>query len=168
MQFNALVFDSQSGKMSYSDGREIANLLQKKTVEAWSALGCEDMKALGSSIEMQRSADPPSCPHQSNTFCQSCSNLSLTNHNFCWNVVIEIGLENKVILMVTNDNEALVDIFGLWPWWGLWFMMSPETMWMSGICVASGKPCGSSWSLLPMAVMGKKASVAVVLMTPDL
>lgn len=34
MQFNALDFDSQSGKMSYSDGREIANLLQKKTVEA--------------------------------------------------------------------------------------------------------------------------------------
>lgn len=61
------------------------------------------------------------------------------------------------MFVVTNDNEGHIDICGLC-----------ETMWMSVICVASGKPCGSSWSLLPVAVMGKKSSVAMVLMTPDL
>lgn len=84
MQFNALVFDSKSGKVSYSDGREIANLLKKKTVEAQSALGCEDMKALGSSIEMKGSVDSLSMSTSvKHSFVKAALIYSLTNHDFC-------------------------------------------------------------------------------------
>lgn len=81
MQFNALVFDSLSGKMSYCNAREIANILQRKalffvTKEVLCALGYEDLKALESSIEM-----PELCLHPSmstsikRSFCQSGFNL---------------------------------------------------------------------------------------------
>lgn len=53
------------------------------------------------------------------------------------------------------------------PRWGLWSLIQLETVWMSVVHAATGKLCENQFSVFLLAVMGRKASVVMTLITPD-
>lgn len=120
-----------------------------------------------SSLELTPALPLNSLPSPMITLALSNNKLSeIKNGSLVW---IKLPQKNTKVCAAAEGHAGIHSpCYSQGSWWWLRSMLPPEAVLMCMICAADGSHVdGCSWSILPLAVIGKEAFVTVVSTTVE-